>query len=208
MQINGKFKIIDSNSKIEKEIYKAFENEVKLLFDKVRYKIQADMINLVVRALSSSPEMMSIQSGKLKADFGLESDPTQSIIYAIANSVQVEFKNFKATSSQVSNVLNIYIQPSDFKNLLSLSDVSTVTELGTILPWLEWLLTVGDAIIIQGYHVEYGANSNSRSGQAIMVPRGIFKVDSSFSGTADNNFISRALDSHAQEIAQILESNL
>ena len=85
---------------------------------------------------------------------------------------------------------------------------SVTTEAGASLPWLQWLLTAGDAIIVTGYSVEYSGSPTSRSGGAIMVPKGVFKVDSSFSGTADDNFISRAINKYQDRIKESVEKNL
>ena len=207
MKLNDLIKF-DSTLKIEKEILKACEAEMKLIFRKSVYKIQADIINLMVEALSQSPEILSLQSGKLKFDFGLDFDPTEVIIYAIANSTTVNFNNFSFGKSIANNVLTINIQPDDFRNVLNLREASVLTDKGAALPWLEWLLTAGDSIIITNYHVEYRPSPSSRSGSAIMVPKGVFKVDSGFSGNVQNNFITRAIDSRQDEIIEIVGRNL
>jgi hypothetical protein len=41
-----------------------------------------------------------------------------------------------------------------------------------------------------------------------MVPKGLFKVNSAFSGTEDDNFITRALNKYQDKIAQAVEKNL
>lgn len=204
----GKIKIIDSNNKIEKSILDACRDELKGIFNKAIPKIRADVINLTVKALQGSPEIQSLKGGLLKFDFGLVDDPTQAIIYAIANSVDVYFKGLRLNKRSTTNVLSVYIQPSDFQNLLSLPDAYSVTELGNSLPWLKWLLTAGDAILIKDYHVEYGNNPNSRSGGAVMVPKSVFKVNSAFSGTEDDNFITRALANYDKELATIVEKSI
>ena len=108
----------------------------------------------------------------------------------------------------MSNVMSIYIQPSSFDNLLSLAVANVITERGEVLPWLEWLLTAGNAIVIAGYSVEYGNFQTSRTGGAIMEPVGFFKVDSQFSGTPENNFITRAIEPYGEEINNLIKSSL
>lgn len=205
---NFKLKIVDSNAKIEKSILAASETEIKAIFQKAKTKIHARIINLVVDALSRSPEIISLQSGSLKYDFGLDTDPTQEIIYAVANSTYVYFKNFKFNKNTVTNILSVYIQPEDFRNLLTSGFAQTITNNGQVLPWLTWLLTAGDSIIITQYHVDYGMYASSRSGGAIMKPGGAFKVDSEFSGTIDNNFITRAIKGYEGEITDIIRNSL
>lgn len=204
----GSIRILDSNEKISANILAASESELKNIFAKAKVKIQSQVTNLVVEALSSCPEILSLQSGKLKYDFGLDFDPTQEIIYGIANSTYVYFKNFKLLKTKATSVLSIYVQPEDFRNILGSSSAIVTTDNGTILPWLQWLLLEGDAIIITQYHVDYGSYPNSRSGGAIMKPSGIFKVDSQFSGTVDDNFITRALEKYQEKIVDIIRTSI
>jgi len=209
MSLDGfSIKLLDSNTKIESNILKAAEKDVKFIIQKAKAKIHSAVINLVIEALSTCPEIESLRSGKLKADFGLDTDPSEEVIYAIANSVEVIFKDFKLNRQGVRSVLSVYIQPTDFLNLLNSSFAKVMTDKGDELPWLSWLLTMGDSVIINEYSVNYGAFPTSRSGMAVMKPIGVFKVDSAFSGTADNNFITRALNKYEGRISEIIGENL
>jgi hypothetical protein len=208
MNLKGKLIIKESNLEIERRILASSQVEIKKLFQKAKVKIHAEVINLIIEALSNSPEILSLRDGKLRLDFGLTEDPTTDIIYAIANSVYVYFKDFKFSKNSVNNVLSIYIQPSDFSNLLSQEFASVVTNKGESLPWLKWLLTQGDAVIITQYHVDYGNYDSSRSGGAIMKPSGFFKIDSAYSGIEEDNFITRALDRYETRIAEIVRNSL
>jgi len=203
-----KLKILDSVSKIEKNVLKAAEPEIKNLFQRAKPRIESGVKEIVVKALQKSPEIASLKDGTLRLDFGLVEDPSDDIVYAVANSVHVLFKNFKFYKNSISNIMSIYIQPSDFNNLLSLPVSNTITERGEVLPWLEWLLTAGNAVVIAGYSVEYGNFKTSRTGGAVMEPVGFFKVDSQFSGTAENNFITRAIEQYGEEINSLIKSSL
>lgn len=208
MSPNCKINILDSNFKIEQSILKALEDELKISLNKAKPRIHSEIINLTISALETCPEIQSLQNGKLRLDFGLDEDPTHELIYAIANSTYVYFKNIRLYKKSASAVLSVYIQPNDFRNLFSLQGSSIQTENGQIIPWLEWLLTAGDAVVVTEYHVDYGDYATSRSGGAIMKPKGIFKVDSAFSGTQDNNFITRALDNKKEEILNIIRNSI
>lgn len=205
--INGKIKFITADSEIQKRLLEACEKEIKLILDKAKTKIKANLTNIVIEALQRSPEISSLSNGKLKYDFGLNFDPTDSIIYSIANSIDIRFKNFTLRGF-TKGIVTAYIQPVDFSNLLGEDFAQVVTDKGQSLPWLQWLLTEGDSIIIADYHVDYGLYPTSRSGGAIMKPGRIYKVDSSFSGTAENNFITRALDKYENQIKEAITRNL
>ena len=134
---NLKIRLLDSSQKIEKNILAASEKENKILFQRAKPKIESEIKQLIVEALSSCPEILSLKNGQLKYDFGLVIDPSEEIIYAVANSAHVIFKNFRFTKQEVKNVFSIYIQSSTFNNLLSLAVSNVITERGEVLPWLE-----------------------------------------------------------------------
>lgn len=203
-----KIKLLDSNQKIEKSILAASEKEIKNIFRNAKPKVESAIKQLIVEALTICPEIASLKSGQLKYDFGLVVDPSEDIIYAVANSAHVIFKDFRFNKKEVKNIFSVYIQSSDFNNLLSLAVANVITERGEVLPWMEWLLTAGDAIVILDYSVEYGLNTSSRTGNAIMVPGGFFRVDPKYSGTTEDNFITRALEKYSSRIEEIIRRNI
>lgn len=208
MNLKANIKIIDSNIKVEASILKSMYEGVKSILFRSKPNIESRVKQLAREALYKCPEIESLRSGKLKFDFGLDNDPTTEIVEAIVASTYVYFKNFKLVKNGYSNVLSVYIQPSDFLNLFTLSSASIITESGVELPWLSWLLTQGDTILVTQHHVTYGAYVDSRSGGAVMKPGGVFKVDSKFSGTPDDNFITRALEKYQQQIVDTIGKSL
>jgi hypothetical protein len=201
-------KIVESNARLRSEINKALAKEGNKVLSNSARRIEAKVKNIVATALAASPELSSLSSGSLKFDFGLVGDPSPQIIDAIVNSVDVSITKIRATGRKFSGGVTINIQPSSFSNLLSLSVANQEIESGGSIPWLSWLLTEGDSIIIANFGVEYGAGTG-RSGGATMDEKfAPFKVDAAFSGTVDNNFITRAIQPYLKQISQIVISEL
>ena len=156
-----------------------------------------------------SPEIQSLRNGELRGAFGIpkEIDPTLEIIEAIVGTVDVEFKLVRGGRGGFSGGLVIQIQPKDLSNLLNLPNARVVTKKGTALPWLKWLLTLGDKIIIKEFEVEY-KDGTGRSGLATMSEGGTFRVNPSFSGTEENNFITRAFRGSDDKISRIIKRHM
>ena len=77
------------------------------------------------------------------------------------------------------------------------------------LHWLDWLLKRGDNMIISNY--QYNPQTGlGRSGLGNMVGGGSFRVPPQFSGTVDDNFITRAFlgNNQEKEIFYIIEKAL
>ena len=188
-------------AKINKSLAKAFDRSINKAISKVETRVK----NVITRALYASDEIQSLSGGgqqSLMADFGLTSDPSSSIVSAIVSTINIQPKNSVATSISIKGGFTLTMQPSDFNNLFSLPAANQAIEGGSIA-WLRWLLEFGDAIIIANFGVEYGPHG--RTGKAHMTQEARpFKVNSSFSGTMDNNFITRSIATVSQEIKSII----
>ena len=201
-------KIKENLRVIESRMSKAIAIEFNHRIQNGLEKISRDIENLARELITSSPEIQSLKGGALKGDFGIPKgeDPTGTIIDAIVNSVDVVHTIVASGGAGLTGGITINIQPQSFSNLFSLPGIKVMTKKGTVLPWLEWLLTFGDRIIITEYHVDY--NNSGRSGLATMASGGTFRVNPSFSGTVENNFISRAFQGSENRIASIIKRHI
>jgi hypothetical protein len=198
--------IVETNAqialKMNKEIAAYLNRMAKAKYGYIEGKLKP----VVASAIASSPEISSLQSGKLKMDFGLNHDPTQGIITAITETVEVKLGTGISPRSLKGTLITINVQPTSLSNLLNQSFAFQQTEEGYLLPWFRWLTTAGDTPVVMDYDVSYGNYRQSRAGGAIMKKGGAFRVDPTYSGTREENFISRALSSNAllREIDNIL----
>ncbi len=201
-------KFLESNAQLEKQIRKALADEINKTLKPQVAQLETKLKPVFRNALQKSPEINSLSSssGTLRLEFGLDSDPSAAIINAVIESLNVEW--VKVNPTNFSGGLIVTIQPSDFNNLLTLPQ-GNQSIIGGSLPWLSWLLTLGDAVIITGYGVEFGSFPNTRTGQAKMSTKfAPYKVNSAFSGTIDDNFITRAIEKTTPEVEKIIRRML
>lgn len=183
-------KLTDSISDISKNINRVIVEEINAAIRPKIGELTSNVKQLVSTAIESQPEIQSLKDGLLKGSFGIidgesaASNVTQSII----NSVNVQFTRFNNT---FNGGLTVNIQPSSFSNLLSLRSGFTSYE-GGELHWLDWLLLKGDTIVVIDY--QYNPKTGlGRSKLGNMINGGSFRVPPQFSGSEDDNFITRAL---------------
>jgi len=201
-------KILESDKAIVSAINKALAKMLSGEMNKRASAVNSAIRPIIIKALSSSPEILSLGSGVLRFDFGLTGDPGPQIVDAIASTLRVKIDRPVGTNSGVKGGLRVELQPTDYANLLSLPVAMQTLEIEARIPWLEWLLTAGDTILIVNYGVQYGAGLG-RSGGANMVslkkaPIGPFKVNSAFSGTINDNFITRAVERVEPQIREAI----
>lgn len=163
----------------------------------ILYGIRADIIN----GLQNTHEyemLLSIWRGDFGFEKGTERIRLDSIIGMIANSVEIEFKDFKYAGGKITGGLYIHMLIANYSDILLLKS-AFVANLGKhpmIMPWLDWFLNKGGSTpsIIGGYHVIFGAsgskrNKNSRSGIAIMGQGGYWRVPGD--GSPNDNWLTR-----------------
>lgn len=200
-------KLLDSIKDISKKINISIAESLNDKLTKNEYALKTKAKNIVFNLIQSQPEIASLNGGKLQGAFGIidPSSAISAIIKSIADSIDVKFTKF---NDKLKGGISINIQPSSFENLLNLSQ-GFVNYKNSDLHWLNWLLTQGDKIIIINY--QYNAKTGlGRSGLGNMIPGDSFRVPPEFSGSQNNNFITRAfLNSSAEkQFIKILEEAL
>lgn len=197
-----KVNLLESDREIQKKINKALSKQATMVMNSAAKDVYNNLKPIVRTAIASSPAISSLRGGRLMADFGLTKDPTPLIIEAVADSIQVKPKKVTFSGSRAVTGMEIYIQPTSFANLFSLPVAEQVIKDGR-LPWLKWLLTLGDTLIIADFGIQYGPFG--RTGKARMTRKNApFQVNPQFSGTASNNFISKALKAYSGQIKQVI----
>jgi hypothetical protein len=203
--------LIETDSEIRKKILEALSDEVNNMLNKVLPKITSQIKDLLASALRSQPEYSSLQNGELRYEFGIpNTSGVDTIVETIADNSKFIKKPIKITNLGLSGGFIYTILDDDTINGLIATDIaSVITEDGTILPWLEWLLYSGVQPIVRNYNVKMGPNNRSRTGMAVMVQsRGSWGVPAQFAGTISNNWITRALDSIDDEINKAIETQI
>lgn len=168
-------------------------------------EVQEAVKPIIYNSVYHSPEMRSCREDYLKAEFGLDFDPTIEISRAVSESVLSRISRASVRKDQVIGSMQIEIQPNDYINVLSIPEAVVITEDGAKLPWLSWLTLYGNSIIILDYGIRYEFGTG-RSGLGYMRKKATpYRVHPSYSGDATNNFITRAINS-AVTIDQITTS--
>lgn len=175
----------------------------------IKIKVGAFVRQLVI----NTPEFDSLLNGRLQAELGLKDPvlPLNQILYALENGITIDYNGLKLSSSGISGGFTIGLVKDRFVELTSLSGASYTSGLNTV-PWLQWLLFSGDSIVITDHEINYKYSQISRTHEALMVKgtKG-WRVPPEYSGTEDNNFITRAFEddsSTERVIGKIVESEI
>lgn len=201
------FIVTTPNRVIEAEINKAISDKTTKLIKSKLNNIKQEIQFEVKYALNTSRTYYELITGDLRSHFGIpageEAARVESIVNTIADNVSVEYIN------SYFGGLKIGILREGFKDILGLPAAVINTAKGN-LAWLEWLLLQGDNIIVSDFIIKRGQNPFSRSGDAIMIEQigGFWKVPSSFSGTANDNWLTRVLSQLENVITKIINRNL
>ena len=207
MAAQGSLRLVDTVKQIQLKVNIEIAKEANRKAAKIKTSILPKIRQVISTALASSDTISSLSGGKLRGDFGIPkgTDVVTAIISAVSSAVDITISPFSGSSTGIKGAVVLTIQRGDYSNVLGLPGSTVTTEKGQSLPWLSWLLTLGDQVIVSTHGVRYKPGTG-RSGQAQMKfnYNAPFKVDSAHSGKPDDNFITRTIDSVSDEITAIL----
>ena len=206
-------KLLDSSSVISAKILGSIISHLQPAFTKTQQALQQILPKIVKEALILEPEYASLLSGQLRSELGVPDADSkiEQIFSAWSNNLVVQNRPLSIKGSGLSGGFSINIIKSDFSDILSLPAAVVVDSTsGSIIPWLQWLLIEGNQILIRDYKLRMGANSRSRTGNAIMVSstKDNWRVPPQFAGTINNNWVTRAMDRLDDSILSYIEKEL
>ena len=205
------FKIVDDIQSVKAKILFELREVVDRAYKKAKPRLEQKSRALILSSLKQSSTIQSLLNHQLQADFGLSPSNARrgvdDILSTVSKNINVDFV---ISSSNLVGSIKLNLLPVDVSEFINLPTASYINtgKRGGEISWLEWLLTKGTEIVIDGYSVHYGDFDHSRSGKAEMRKRGFFRVDPDHAGTVDDNFITRAIRNLSDEIFLIIRFEL
>ena len=177
------------------------EEILQQMYDRIVSKNLEGIIRInIEQKLLNSQEVENLKSNKnsIRYALGVLEDEIEATVNAIiervSNSVFLEVKKHL----QSSIVLKLGFVKGNYSDLFDIPSAHFISwgKSEADIPWLKWLLTMGDTIIFDNYRVKYKKNfhAESRTGFAFMINHGTFRIPPGFGGTERDNFITRALE--------------
>lgn len=208
--MNINVQLTDTNSQIGKKILKALLPDIQKYMDKALKIIKTELPSILIATISSSPEYDSLINGKLKYEFGIPnaSQKIASLLNVWSSNIEIQYFKPSIVANQIKSNFSVQLVKADFSDVLYTDYAFMQDNLrGYDLPWLQWLLLSGDVIIIQNHEIILGPSPYSRTGNAIMKQNKgrTWKVPSEYSGTINDNWITRSIERAAPQIDQLLQ---
>ena len=200
--------------KILQEMARKLDKAIRLAIP----NIKPHASNVILENMLDNDVMNAINGGNLMGTLGLTAahgmNASIEIAHMVAGSLEITGKKVRLKGAGLQGGLTIHVQPSNFANVLGISEgvveyFSKRYEAMIKLDWLNWLLTRGDDIIVGDYSFIQKPGIG-RSGLGAMTAGGVFRIPPEYSGTQDDNFITRTLLSEAvtDQLTQVLEQHI
>lgn len=204
-------RLLETDSQISKLIMKEIKTTIDNVVDKAIPDISKEIKELIAESLRGQPEYSSLMAGTLRAELGIpDSNLINSVIQALIETLDVKKNTITITNNGLTGGFLLTMMKSDDMGGVIYSNISYVNDpKGYSLPWLEWLLFKGNEILVRNYKVSYTPSPYSRSGMAIMTPSSdSWRVPEQFTGTEDNNWTTRAINSVEDSVYKIIQKNI
>lgn len=202
-KLNLKETINQIGKKIQEAIFPVLSSSVKKNAPSVESAIRVAAKGWIL----SQPEIDALrQGGELAAKFGIPTGENDRIISQIVNTITTNLViNIQNPSKNFSGNVRFELRPSLIQ-LEENKDFSVITEKGVEINWLNWLLNMGDSVVVIGW--KFNPGYFGRSGGGNMIEGGSFRVPPRYSGVEGNNFVTRAFLGREAELSVLLRGLL
>lgn len=194
-QLSNQHELISLEYKIRSVFVEKLNRNIQKKINKTITRVRS-FTRKVLRQEQTAVEIVSgnILRGEFGIPVGSEKERIEAIINTISNNIEVVFNKFNNVGENLEGTFRIQLDKSVYDEIFNLAEGKVITEKGETLPWLKWLMTEGNNVIFDlGYSVLFKPGFG-RSQEAIMVESGgVFIVNPRFAGTANDNWITRAL---------------
>jgi hypothetical protein len=217
---NFSLKFNKSENIIARQILTQLASRANSAFGRVAKSASLPIKDQVEGAILDCPEINSLQGGKLLAELGLPSGiaatAPQAIARAVSSNVFLTPTPVKLIGDKLVGGLELGIMPeTNWPSIWGISQASFKYysrryKKSVKLDWLYWLLFMGDTIIVNNFEVEFGSFGRTGMGRMTESDGAGWKISSNYSGTQDDNFITRALEDPIvrNNIIKVLSSSL
>lgn len=202
-------KVQQSDKQLISMILADYADKINNVFSAAAASVKSAILDKISEAINNSSEVASLLGGDLQKELGLANPLpiVADLIRAIQESMQFSVDRVMVVNDRlVGGGYDINILPSDYRDVLSISDASYVTDKNVVIPWLNWLLFAGEAPLIYGFRIVLNPNAsgNSRTGAIMVKSNGAWSIPGEFAGTAEDNFLTRAFANINEEISDII----
>lgn len=194
-------KLLTSSTDFKNYILKTVTETVnKRLFSKLA-PAEDTIRDIVISSIKAQPEYASLKSGELRNRFGIQSAAQVDEVLTALGDIDAKIDKARISGDEITAQITINMIKSDFATLGGGAG-TFVSEGGSLVDWLSWLLYEGNNSVVIGYKYKPKVSPKSRTGKGIMVKGegNIFRVPPEFAGTADDNWITRGVDAALPQI--------
>lgn len=199
-----------------KQINKNIQSKIK--------NIEKRIGDAFVERIKETPTYSSLvgDKGELRVHFGL-ANPTSTmnnILSKLRLCFTAEYSKAKITNGRIEGSFSVKFNKQDFSFLYEEASFrsfflgifkrrpqSSYKSKGGKVDWLRWLLESGTGTVLSDVRIKLGKFKSpdpSRTGGAIMVKGTGWGVPASFSGTINDNWLTRTLSEYQKDVEQVI----
>lgn len=180
--------------RVAKDLGRYATSQVNFVIQDAADDIEITVKNFTRDILTDSSFFRGFVFGTLRGELGIPATTEQTVLQNVIESIVADLEfvinPLRQSGGKVSGGIQIRLGREAWNAVINLPQAKVITDKGQELEWLRWVLKEGDKVVVSNWHVQF-ITGRGRSGLALMRRGEFWRVPSEFSGTTNDNWITR-----------------
>jgi hypothetical protein len=197
-------KILTNSAKFLSQLKEDLKRRLKPRLRKAADGLKAELTEKIPQWIATSIDYFLLKKKRNRVELGITEEQLNlamsEVSKIIVGSIRVEI-----TSNPGG--LKLYFDERTLYLIKVLPSGEYISENGHLVQWLDWLVTAGSRVVVEGHHFT-DSPGEGRIGGGVMWKGGVWRVPLEIRGDQEDNFVTRIMDKKTKEMYRLMRGHL
>lgn len=197
-------KILTNSVKFLSQLKEDLKRRLKPRLRKAADGLKAELTEKIPQWIATSIDYFLLKKKGNRVELGITDEQLNQAMRDVG---QVIIESIRIEITSNPGGLKLYFDPRTLSLVKLLPSGEYISENGHLVQWLNWLVTAGSRVVVEGHHFT-DMPGEGRIGGGIMWKGGVWRVPLEIRGDQDENFVTRIMDKKTREMYRLMRGHL
>ncbi len=197
-------KILTNSAKFLSQLKEDLKRRLKPRLRRAADGLRNELSEKIPKWIDDSIDYYLLKNKRNRVELGITEEQLDLAMRDVAELIIASMR-IEITSNPGG--LQLYFDERTLSAIRALPSGEYISENGHLVEWLDWLVTAGSEVIVQGHHFT-DMPGEGRIGGGVMWKGGVWRVPLEIRGDQSENFVTRIMDKKTKEMYRLMRGHL